>query len=145
WSPINSVFSIELDGISNACSAKVMMNSPVTITMAMEAMNSGVVSFDFSGFSAVGARWAFGGAVLNEFLVGAKCVVPKKRSLVLVRVSCNDLPGLTSRGVLFHPSGSSLSSYQPQRPSPRTSCAPAKGLLHLRLQRQLGKLLNLSQ
>src|SRR5271167_977857 len=83
WSPINSVFSIELDGISNACSAKVMMNSPVTITMAMEAMNSGVVSFDFS---AVGARWAFGGAVLNEFLVGAKCVVPKKRSLGLVRV-----------------------------------------------------------
>ena len=45
------MFSIELEGISKACSVKVMMNRPVTSTMAMEAMNSGVVSFGFAGFS----------------------------------------------------------------------------------------------
>ena len=28
WSPISSVFSIELDGISNACTTNVMMNKP---------------------------------------------------------------------------------------------------------------------
>ena len=42
WSPISSVFSIELDGISNACTTKVMMNSPVTSTAASEERNSTV-------------------------------------------------------------------------------------------------------
>ena len=50
WSPISSVFSIELEGMVKACSVKVMMNSPVTSTMAMEAINSAVVSLGFSGF-----------------------------------------------------------------------------------------------
>ena len=50
WSPMSRVFSIELDGMVKACSAKVIMNSPVTSTMAIEAINSEVVSFGFSGF-----------------------------------------------------------------------------------------------
>src|SRR3954471_6204285 len=48
WSPISSVFSIELEGISNACTMKVMMNNPVTNTPAREARNSTVVSRGFS-------------------------------------------------------------------------------------------------
>ena len=56
WSPISRVFSIELDGMVNACRAKVMMNSPVTRTMAIEAINSEVVSFGFSGFSRLDRR-----------------------------------------------------------------------------------------
>jgi hypothetical protein len=49
WSPINKVFSIELEGISKACRQKVMMNSPTTSTPAIEAMNSLLVSRFFSG------------------------------------------------------------------------------------------------
>src|SRR5215831_16620035 len=45
WSPMSRVSSIELEGISKACRLKVMMNSPVTRTTAIEAMNSSVVSF----------------------------------------------------------------------------------------------------
>src|SRR5271166_3829409 len=48
WSPISSVFSIELEGISNACTTNVMMNRPVTSTAASEERNSTVVSFGFS-------------------------------------------------------------------------------------------------
>src|SRR5208283_192458 len=83
---MSSVFSIELDGISNACRANVMMNSPVTITMAMEAMNSGVVSLGFAGLCASAsscasaAFWAFCGALFTEFLVPAKCVLPWESS-----------------------------------------------------------------
>src|SRR5271165_3671856 len=82
WSPISSVFSMELDGISKACSAKVMMNRPVTITMAIEAINSGVVSLGLVGFSgSAGFRdsavlSAFC-AVFTEFLVVAKGVLPR--------------------------------------------------------------------
>ena len=47
WSPISRVFSIELDGMTKACNAKVMMKRPVTSTAAIEAMNSGVVSLGF--------------------------------------------------------------------------------------------------
>src|SRR5579864_1138472 len=47
---MSSVFSIELEGISNACTTKVMMNKPVTSTAASEARNSTVVSFGFSSF-----------------------------------------------------------------------------------------------
>ena len=36
-------------GISKACMQKVMMNRPMTSTDAMEATNSGVVSFGVSG------------------------------------------------------------------------------------------------
>src|SRR5271157_6148073 len=74
---MSSVFSIELDGISKACSAKVMMNRPVTIMMAIEAMNSDVVSFGFAGFCVSAVFRAFCGAVFTEFLVVAKCVVPR--------------------------------------------------------------------
>src|SRR5215467_6305934 len=45
---MSSVFSMELEGISKACTTKVMMNSPVTRTAASEARNSTVVSFCFS-------------------------------------------------------------------------------------------------
>src|SRR5579862_2440 len=40
---------MELDGISNACTMKVMMNRPVTSTAASDARNSTVVSRGFSG------------------------------------------------------------------------------------------------
>src|SRR5271165_4068266 len=84
WSPISSVFSMELDGISKACSANVMMNRPVTITMAMEAINSGVVSLGLLGFSASAAFAGFPAsaafsafcAVFVGFLVVAKGVLP---------------------------------------------------------------------
>src|SRR5713101_2874901 len=45
---MSSVSSIEADGISNACSTNVIMNSPVTSTSASEARNSTVVSRGFS-------------------------------------------------------------------------------------------------
>src|SRR5271167_4933932 len=48
WSPISRVFSMELEGISKACTMKVMMNRPVTSTAAREARNSTVVSRGFS-------------------------------------------------------------------------------------------------
>src|ERR1700692_888507 len=48
WSPISSVFSMELDGISNACTTNVMMNSPVTNTAASDERNSTVDSLGFS-------------------------------------------------------------------------------------------------
>src|SRR5579864_5540197 len=48
WSPISSVFSIEAEGISNACRIKVIMKRPVTSTPASEARNSTVVSLGFS-------------------------------------------------------------------------------------------------
>ena len=51
WSPISRVFSIELDGISNACTTNVMMNNPVTSTAASDARNSTVVSLGFSSAS----------------------------------------------------------------------------------------------
>jgi site-specific recombinase len=40
---------MELEGISNACRQKVMMKSPTTRTLAIEAMNSVAVSRFFSG------------------------------------------------------------------------------------------------
>src|SRR3954468_21135744 len=46
---MSSVSSIEEEGISNACTMKVMMNRPVTRTDAIEAMNSAVVSLGFLG------------------------------------------------------------------------------------------------
>ncbi len=77
WSPISSVFSIELDGMVNACSVKVMMKSPVTSTTAMEAMNSGVVSLGFSGLGgSAGAFCCARGAVFTGFFVVAKFVLP---------------------------------------------------------------------
>src|SRR5580692_8839947 len=48
WSPISRVFSIELEGISKACTMKVIMNRPVTSTAARDARNSTVVSRGFS-------------------------------------------------------------------------------------------------
>ena len=62
WSPIRRVFSIELEGMTKACSVKVMMNNPVTRTAAIEATNSGVVS---SGF--LGGDW--GSASIGALLV----------------------------------------------------------------------------
>src|ERR1039457_5054857 len=46
---MSRVFSIEEVGISKACMQKVMMNRPITSTEAMEATNSAIVSFGFSG------------------------------------------------------------------------------------------------
>ena len=45
---MSSVFSIELDGISNACTTNVMMNNPVTNTAASDERNSTVDSLGFS-------------------------------------------------------------------------------------------------
>src|SRR5215472_12709605 len=45
---MSSVFSMEDDGISNACTMKVIMNNPVTSTPASDARNSTVVSRGFS-------------------------------------------------------------------------------------------------
>src|SRR5271166_3659877 len=59
WSPISSVFSIELEGISNACTTKVMMNSPVTSTAARDARNSTVVSFGFSSATTLSSTFSF--------------------------------------------------------------------------------------
>src|SRR5579871_6178351 len=63
WSPISSVFSIELDGISNACTTKVMMKSPVTRTAASEARNSTVVSLCFSSGALLASSSFFGNVV----------------------------------------------------------------------------------
>src|SRR5208282_3364414 len=49
--PLSRVFSIELEGISNACTTNVMMNNPVTSTAASEERNSTVVSRGFSSTS----------------------------------------------------------------------------------------------
>src|SRR5580692_457703 len=51
WSPISRVSSIELEGISKACTTNVMMNSPVTSTAASEERNSTVVSRGLSSTS----------------------------------------------------------------------------------------------
>ena len=75
WSPMSRVFSIELDGMVNACSAKVMMNNPVTRTMAMEAINSAIVSLGLAGFSGFCAGAATG-ARFSIFFVGAKSNLP---------------------------------------------------------------------
>src|SRR5579863_161607 len=57
---MSSVFSIELDGISNACITKVMIKSPVTSTAASEARNSTGVSCGFcsSAFSVLSSFFA---------------------------------------------------------------------------------------
>jgi len=47
---MSRVFSIELEGISNAWTTNVMMNRPVTSTDAKDARNSTVVSRGFSSF-----------------------------------------------------------------------------------------------
>jgi hypothetical protein len=47
WSPMRSVFSIELEGIANAWTTKVIMNNPVANTAASEARNSTGVSLGF--------------------------------------------------------------------------------------------------
>src|SRR5262249_45082727 len=50
WSPTRSVCTMDSDGISNACTIKVMMNKPDTRTAAIPAMDSERLSFFFSGF-----------------------------------------------------------------------------------------------
>src|SRR6202041_1255815 len=51
WSPISRVFSIELEGISNACTTKGMMNNPVTRPAASDDRNSTLLSRGFSSRS----------------------------------------------------------------------------------------------
>src|SRR2546423_11837478 len=68
WSPISRVFSMELEGISNACRLKVMMNRPVTSTAAMEAINSMVVSRGFSFFTAFLSLFLAKSVYLIEFV-----------------------------------------------------------------------------
>jgi hypothetical protein len=63
WSPISSVSSIELEGISNACTTNVMMNNPVTSTAASEERNSTAVSLGFS--SAAGLLLLLGRRLLG--------------------------------------------------------------------------------
>ena len=48
WSPISSVFSIELDGISNACTTNVMMNKPGHQHRGQRRKKLDRVSFGFS-------------------------------------------------------------------------------------------------
>src|ERR1700675_2648824 len=52
WSPTSRVFSIELEGIANACTMKVMMKRPVASTPAREARNSTLLSFGLASFLA---------------------------------------------------------------------------------------------
>src|SRR5437870_3572260 len=66
WSPIRSVFSIEAEGISNACRTKVIIKSPVTKTPASDARNSTVVSRGFSSFLSLFGTSFFGTVVLFE-------------------------------------------------------------------------------
>ena len=61
---------MELEGMTKACNAKVMMNSPVTSTTAMEAINSDVVSLGFFGLSELST---VSGAALLSFFVTANC------------------------------------------------------------------------
>src|SRR5436305_9479945 len=70
WSPMSSVFSIELEGISKACTTNVMMNRPVTRTAQSEARYSAVVSFGLSSadfFSKLPSLFATG--VLSTVLI----------------------------------------------------------------------------
>src|SRR5208337_3837851 len=94
WSPISRVFSIELDGISNAWSTKVMTNRPVTTTMAMEAMNSGVVSFGFAAFFG-GGSCALPGTARARLLLPAKCVLPHLPRQALLHRSQHAVPAQT--------------------------------------------------
>src|SRR3954467_3265583 len=63
---MRSVFTMEEDGISNACMLKVTMNNPVTRTTAIELMNSMVVSFFSSGFS---FSFSLGNQVLSASVI----------------------------------------------------------------------------
>src|SRR5450755_3555382 len=53
WSPTSRVFSIEEEGIANACIVKVIMNNPVTRITAREARNSTGVSRAGSSFFSI--------------------------------------------------------------------------------------------
>ena len=50
WSPTRSVLTMDSDGISKACTMNVRMNNPDTSTEAIPAIDSGRLSFFFSGF-----------------------------------------------------------------------------------------------
>src|SRR5580704_2630891 len=80
WSPINSVFSIELEGISKACTIKVIMNRPVTSTAARDARNSTVVSRGFSTcvFSFLATRFIPLKGRSPPLVDYSKCTVPAR-------------------------------------------------------------------
>src|SRR6266540_3021044 len=61
---MSRVPTMEEVGISKACMQKVMINSPMTSTEAMEPMNSGVVSFGFSGCCTTSFSFANLGPIL---------------------------------------------------------------------------------
>src|ERR1700677_668106 len=70
---MSRVSSMELEGISNACRINVMMNRPVTSTLAREARNSTVVSRGFSLASTTTSRSFFGtlATSFKGFFLGA--------------------------------------------------------------------------
>src|SRR3984885_14371419 len=74
WSPISRVFSIELEGISNACTTKVMMNNPFIRTAASDDRNSTVVSRGFSS-SSFFALLSFFATVINPSHLGCKAIL----------------------------------------------------------------------
>src|ERR1022692_2799360 len=78
WSPISSVFSIELEGISKACTMNVIMNRPVTSTAARDARNSTVVSRGFSTcvFSFLATRFCPVSGRCPPLVDYSKCAVP---------------------------------------------------------------------
>src|SRR5947209_3543720 len=92
---MSRVFSIELDGISNACTTKVMMNKPVTNTAARDARNSTVVSFGFSSTAFLSTTSLFFATIVFSILSNA------------CKNLCSSVP--TSRPQLV---------YQPQRAAP---------------------------
>src|SRR5579864_1797687 len=109
WSPISNVFSIELDGISNACTTKVMMNSPVTNTAASDDRNSTVVSFGFSStlfFSKTASLFAT--FVFRQ--VATWCLRSGRAALARLELAFTQS--------LNDPMTQSPSVYQPQRPVP---------------------------
>jgi hypothetical protein len=67
---MSNVFSMELEGISNAWKMNVIIKRPVTRTTAMEAINSGVVSFCFSGLVGLSAA-----AIATGFLAAGRVVL----------------------------------------------------------------------
>src|SRR5438270_4739780 len=77
WSPMSSVFSIELDGISNACKLNVMIKSPTTSTDAIEAMNSSVDSFFLSRFRDLPERSSRSRVPEARRFSGVVCLVAK--------------------------------------------------------------------
>src|SRR5581483_916730 len=93
---MSSVCSIELDGISNACTINVIMNSPVTSTEASDARNSTVLSRGFSCRSFF-ATVSFSFVSVRKLIHQPERPVPS-RNMEDVSEGINEVAELLSRG-----------------------------------------------